>query len=595
MTTVPLLTLQVRGEQDVVRARQRARQVAEGLRFDLQGQTKFITAISEIVRNAFRYAGGGQVAFSLVPGDAPAVEVVVSDGGGGIADLPAVLEGRYRSETGMGMGIVGARRLMDRFDITSTTEQGTRIRMLKFIPMRSRHLVRDLLPEVTETLARSLPQDPIGEIEQQNQELLRVLDELRQRQEELLQVNRELEDTNRGVVALHAELDTQALALRRASHLKTRFLSHMTHEFRTPLNSIQALANLLLAGTDGDLNHEQAKQVTYIRRSCEQLGELVNDLLDLAKVEAGKVAVRPEEFAIEELFGALKGALRPLMTLRGTVRLEFDSASNLPPMYSDQGKIAQILRNLISNAFKFTHQGEVRVFARELDGRVQIAVRDTGIGIAAEDQQRVFDEYTQVEKAQSTAIIGTGLGLPLSRRLAELLGGRLRVESVPGSGSTFVLDLPLRYSGSSEMPIVRESGRMTAIGQEVPRVLIIDDDDVSRYLLRSMLPKGLEVFEAATGMDGIACIHRHHPQVVFLDLMMPDVTGDVVLERLRADTRTAALPVIIHTAQDLDARLQERLASAVAILSKRTQSRDQANADILRALTHAGLTLPMGG
>lgn len=596
MTTVALLTLQVRGEQDVVRARQRARQVAEGLRFDLQGQTRLITAISEIVRNAFRYAGGGQVVFSLVQGDAPAVEVVVSDNGDGIADLPAVLEGRYRSETGMGMGIVGARRLMDRFDITSTPAHGTRVRMLKFLPVRSRQLVRELLPAVTETLARSLPQDPLGEIEHQNQELLGVLDELRQRQEELLQVNRELEDTNRGVVALHAELDTQALALRRASHLKTRFLSHMTHEFRTPLNSIQALANLLLAGTDGELNHEQAKQVMFIRRSCEQLGELVNDLLDLAKVEAGKVAVRPEEFAIEDLFGALKGALRPLMSLRGTVRLEFDPATDMPPMYSDQGKIAQILRNLISNAFKFTHQGEVRVFARKADeGRIQIAVRDTGIGIAPEDQQRVFDEYTQVEKAQSKAIIGTGLGLPLSRRLAELLGGRLQVESVPGSGSTFVLELPLRYCGSSEMPIVRDSGRLQAIGQESPRVLIIDDDDVSRYLLRSMLPKGLDVFEAATGMDGIELIHRHHPQVVFLDLVMPDVSGEVVLERLRADIRTAKLPVIIHTAQDIDVRLRERLVSALAILSKRTQSRDQAHADILRALTQAGLTVPMGG
>lgn len=596
MTSVALISLQIRGEQDVVRARQRARQVAEGLHFDLQGQTKFITAISEIVRNAFRYAGGGQVVFSLLHGDAPAVEVVVTDSGSGITDLPAVLEGRYRSDTGMGMGIVGARRLMDRFEITSTPEQGTYVRMLKFLPQRSRSLVRELLPEVTEILARSLPQDPIGEIEQQNQELLQVLDELRQRQEELLQVNRELEDTNRGVVALHAELDTQALALRRASHLKTRFLSHMTHEFRTPLNSIQALANLLLAGTDGELNHEQAKQVTFIRRSCEQLGELVNDLLDLAKVEAGKVAVRPEEFAIEDLFGALKGALRPLMTLRGTVRLEFDPAVGLPPMYSDQGKIAQILRNLISNAFKFTDQGEVRVFAREINGgRIQISVRDTGIGIASEDQQRVFDEYTQVEKAQSTAIKGTGLGLPLSRRLAELLGGRLRVESVPGSGSTFILELPLRYVGSSEMPIVRESGRLHPIGQEPPRVLIIDDDDVSRYLLRSMLPKDIDVFESATGMGGIELVHRHHPQVVFLDLVMPDMAGDVVLERLRADTRTAMLPVIIHTAQDIDARLHERLASAAAILSKRTQSRDQAHADILRALTQAGLTLPMGG
>src|ERR1043165_8371436 len=318
----PLLTLQVSSEHDVVRARQRARQIADGLHFDLQAQTKFVTAVSEIVRNAFRYAGGGLVSFALVQEGAPAVEVQVNDSGPGIADLPAVLEGRCRSTTGLGTGIVGARRLMERMEINSMPGLGTRIRMVKHLPMRARTHLSELLPTLSQTLARGLPQDPMGEIQQQNQELLRTLDELRERQEELQQVNRELEDTNRGVVALHAELDVQAIALRRASHLKTRFLSHMTHEFRTPLNSIHALADLLLDGTDGQLNPEQHKQVSYILRSCEQLSELVNDLLDLAKVEAGKVNVRPETFAVADLFGGLKGALRPLITQNPAVRLD---------------------------------------------------------------------------------------------------------------------------------------------------------------------------------------------------------------------------------------------------------------------------------
>lgn len=594
MEALPLITIQVRNEHDVVRARQRARQVAEGLRFDVQGQTKFVTGVSEIVRNAQRYAGGGQVVFALLRQDPPAIEVTVSDNGPGIADLQAVLAGSYRSPTGLGMGLIGARRLMDRCDITSTPGSGTSVRMIKFLPQRARSALPELLPQLTRILATGLPQDPLGEIEQQNQELMRTLSELRERQEELIQVNRELEDTNRGVVALHAELDTQSLALRRAAQLKTRFLSHMTHEFRTPLNSIHALTDLLLQGTDGELNSEQAKQVMFIRRSSEQLAELVNDLLDLAKVEAGKVAVRPEEFHVEELFGALKGALRPLVMQKDRVRLEFEAAAGMSVMYSDQGKIAQILRNLIVNAFKFTHEGEVRVAATRLDDEhIAITVRDTGIGIAPDDQQRVFDEYTQVEKAQN-GTKGTGLGLPLSRRLAELLGGSLRLESTPGIGSTFLLDLPVRYRGSAEMPIVREA--KVVVGEhERPTALIIDDDEVSRYLLRSMLPKGLEVFEAAAGSDGIGLIHRRRPQVVFLDVMMPDMTGDVVLTRLREDPRTATVPVVIYTAQELTSDLRERLSSAVAILSKRTTSREQASADIQRALAQAGLAMPAGG
>jgi signal transduction histidine kinase len=591
----PLLTLQVNSEHDVVRARQRARQIAEGLRFDLQGQTKFTTAVSEIVRNALRYAGGGQTSFTLLQNGPPALEVVVDDRGPGIGNLQAVLEGSYRSDTGLGMGIVGARRLMDEFEIASTTDQGTHVRMIKYLPLRGRTSLCESLPALTLTLSRGLPEDPLGEIQQQHHDMLRTLDELRLRQDELQQVNRELEDTNRGVVALHAELDVQAAALRRASQLKTRFLSYMTHEFRTPLNSIHALADLLLDGTDGQLNPEQTKQVSYIRRSCEQLSELVNDLLDLAKVEAGKVTVRPEEFTIADLFGALKGALRPLIGQNPAVRLEFDPTSDLPAMYNDQGKIAQILRNLVSNALKFTSQGEVRLAARMVgDDRVRFIVRDTGIGIAPEDHQRVFDEYGQVEQAQARTK-GTGLGLPLSRRLAELLGGGLSVDSEVGVGSTFTLDLPLHYRGSGEMPILRESGRLPSAVAGKPVIVVIDDDDVSRYLLRSVLPRHAEIVEAVNGTDGLDAIRRTRPQVVFLDLAMPEVSGEMVIERIQMDPTIASVPIIIYTSHTVDDAMRRRFAGVKAILSKRSHSREQTSVDVLQALTRAGFPLTQGG
>ena len=153
----------------------------------------------------------------------------------------------------------------------------------------------------------------MGEIQQQNQELLRTLDELRKRQEDLSRLNDELEDTNRGVVALYAELDEKADHLRRADELKSRFLSNMTHEFRTPVNSIIALSRLLLARMDGDLSSEQEKQVRFISTAADDLSTLVNDLLDLAKVEAGKIEVHPTDFKVEDLFGALRGMLKPLL------------------------------------------------------------------------------------------------------------------------------------------------------------------------------------------------------------------------------------------------------------------------------------------
>ena len=230
-------------ETDVVLARQRARQISALLEFDTQDQTRIATAVSEIARNAFRYARGGKVVFRLEGVTVPQLLTVeVTDRGPGIADVQAVLAGRYRSDTGMGLGIAGTRRLMDRFTITSSRERGTSVTFGKVLP-RQRGLVHpEALAVVAESLARQRPGNAVDEIQQQNQELLRALEELSKRQDELEALNRELEDTNRGVVALYAELDERADHLRRADEVKSKFLSNMSHEFRTPVNSIQALA-----------------------------------------------------------------------------------------------------------------------------------------------------------------------------------------------------------------------------------------------------------------------------------------------------------------------------------------------------------------
>ncbi|HEV8225852.1 MAG TPA: ATP-binding protein, partial [Methylomirabilota bacterium] len=247
-----VVTVALKFEDDVVLARQRARQLARLLGFAAQDQTRIATSVSEIARNAFRYAGGGKVEFGVEGRTIPQLfEIVVSDEGPGIARLSEILEGSYRSSTGMGLGIIGARRLMDQFEITSAPGKGTQVVLRQLLPGGALFFGPGRLAGLGEALAREVPRGPLEEVQRQNQELIHALDELRRRQEELEHLNRELEDTNRGVVALYAELDEKADHLRRADELKSRFLSNMSHEFRTPLNSITALSHFLLDRIDG--------------------------------------------------------------------------------------------------------------------------------------------------------------------------------------------------------------------------------------------------------------------------------------------------------------------------------------------------------
>ncbi len=375
------------------------------------------------------------------------LRVRIRDQGPGIADIQAILDGRYTSQTGMGLGLVGARRLMDEFHVESPPGHGAVVSLGKNLPKRGAAEPAPDLARVAQELARSAPQNPFEEMQRQNQELLRALEELQTRQAQLARLNRELDDTNRGVVALYAELDEKAQYLQRASELKSRFLSDMSHEFRTPLGSILGLTRLLLDRADGPLAPEQEKQVTFIRTSAESLSDLVNDLLDLAKIEAGKTVVRPGAFEVADLFGALRGMFRPLFS-QDRVALVFEPVGEIPALYTDEGKVSQILRNFISNALKFTRRGEVRVSAALAAGdQVAFSVADTGVGIAPEDQERIFEEFGQIEGAIQKQVTGTGLGLPLSRKLAELLGGGVSVTSAPGAGSTFSAIIPLVYAG----------------------------------------------------------------------------------------------------------------------------------------------------
>ncbi len=708
MTPEPISTIVLRTERDVVLARQRARELAAALGFDNQDQIRLATATSEIARNAFRYARDGIVRFSLQLEMPQHIEVSIQDSGPGIQNLQEILDGRYRSDTGMGMGILGTKRLMDEFHLDSSP-RGTTARLAKRLPRNRAPITSRNVQELEQRLRNSVAETPFAEIERQNQELLKTLQELRARQEELSLLNHELEDTNRGVVALYAELDERADYLRRASDLKTKFLSNVSHEFRTPLNSIISLAQLLLDRLDGELTKEQEKQVRYIESSARDLQEMVNDLLDIAKVEAGKIKIRIKEFEVHELFSALKGMLKPLLADNTAVDLNFEVEDGLGLLRTDEGKISQIVRNLISNAIKFTPKGSVTVSARPAaPERVVFEVADTGIGIPPEYHETIFQEFSQVENPLQQKHRGTGLGLPLCRNLAALLGGRLWFESEPGAGSRFFVELPTVYMGESasapsagNLPapefhrapvlflednqqtgsifesMLRNSGfqaivasdiaqaevwlrrhtpvaivsdvfigevtasqflkavrqtnpglplivtsafadaesdvarigdlflpkpleretllhelrRLTA-GEETRRLLIVDDNEVSRYILRELLDQPwLRVSEASNGGDALRLIRESQPDAVILDLLMPDVSGLEVLKQLRQSSDTENLPVLIYTSKPLseDERAQLALLQSSVVRKEDVSARLSAQ-PFLKWLSDVGLT-----
>jgi signal transduction histidine kinase/CheY-like chemotaxis protein len=543
--SVRILSVSIRSEHDTVAARQRARQIARLLGFDHQDQTRISTAVSEIARNAFNYAGGGQIEYSLEGTAAPQLFLIkVTDSGPGIRDLNSILEGSYQSPTGMGLGITGARRLMDRFQVESAPGRGTTIWLKKLLPKRAPLVLPPGLARIATALAREAPQDPLWELQHQNQELLRALEEIRTRQAELTLLNRELEDTNRGVVALYAELDEKADHLRRADELKSKFLSNMSHEFRSPLNSILALSGLLLDRVDGDLSSEQVQQVEYVRRAAQDLLELVNDLLDLAKVEAGKIEAKPLEFTVADLFAALRGMLRPLL-LNQSVSLVFDDVTHFPQIFSDEGKVSQILRNFISNALKFTESGEVRVSAAlEGESDLVFSVSDTGIGIAPENLDLIFQDFAQVDSPIQRRVKGTGLGLPLSKKLATLLNGEVRVQSVLGEGSTFLLKIPLRYRDPVAQPLAPQSDWVPEAGK-LP-VLVIEDNAAMRMMYANFLAGSIfQPVHASTTRQAEDLLEQIRPAAIVLDIVLRSEDTWAFLARLAADPRAHGAPILV--------------------------------------------------
>jgi signal transduction histidine kinase len=435
--TQRILAVAIESDKDVVLVRQRARQVSSLLGFAKQDQVRIATAVSEVARAACHGGISARAVFVLDDEDGrQQLDVTVS----AVRSPAPYSEGAALADA----ALVTAHRLMESCR-TGERAAAPAIHMRKSLPQQA-----PVSAQRRAQIAAELAATPVGnsfeEVQQQNRELVETLAELRERQEDLIALTRELEDTNRGIVALYAEIEDKAEHLRRADEMKSRFLSNTSHELRTPLSSIRALSKLLLDRMDGELTPEQERQVWLIERTATEMSELVNDLLDLAKIEAGRVEAQPAPVVVDNLFRALKGMMRPLVDAE-RVDLVFDNGGIEQAFDSDEGMLSQILRNFVSNALKFTEDGSVRVSAAHDPDTdmLTFAVTDTGIGIEPDHLHLIFEEFTQVENPLQRRSKGTGLGLPLCRRLAELLGGRVDVHSRPGVGSTFMLTLPRQF------------------------------------------------------------------------------------------------------------------------------------------------------
>ena len=426
------------------------------------------------------------------------------------------------------------------------------------------------------------------ELQTRQAELQNTNKELAEKARQLAEQNEEVERKNKEVEQARRELEEKAAELALTSKYKSEFLANMSHELRTPLNSILVLGQQLATNQGGNLTDKQVEWAKNVHSAGSELLNLINDILDLSKIESGTVTVEAEETPFHNLRDTIERNFRHVAEAKNLpFNLEFEES--LPRVLTtDPKRLHQILKNLLSNAFKFTHSGEVSmkvglgqtgwsathpVLSRSPQV-LAFAVRDTGIGIAPDKQKLVFEAFQQADASTSRKYGGTGLGLAISRELAALLGGEIKLVSAPGEGSTFTLYLPLHYTGPATARIARapeaQSQPLPAAGlpvlpkardEEIPddrndirpgdaSLLIIEDDPhYARVLLGLARDQGFKALVAQRGSVGLALAREFKPTAISLDVFLPDMLGWTVLNNLKLDPSTRHIPVQIITCE----------------------------------------------
>ena len=376
------------------------------------------------------------------------------------------------------------------------------------------------------------------QLEQQNMELQSQQEELEAQAEELRKQTEELQEQN-------AELEQQRLAVEEASRLKSQFLSNMSHELRTPLNSVMALSRVLMMQAKAKLSDEEVNYLEIIERNGRNLLTLINDILDLSKIEAGRMDVNPKPFSLRQTLENIVESITPIVGEKN-IEINQNIPADLPPLESDEIRVSQILQNLIGNAVKFTDAGSVTVSVASDHGKVFVRIADTGIGIGVNDLPYIFDEFRQVDGTSARRHEGTGLGLAIARKAARMLGGYIAVQSALGKGSTFTLTLPVTWQEKVAVyePIVIR--KPPSVKSARKTILVVDDEpEMAAMISRYLLQEGYNTLTATSGADALELAARELPFAITLDIIMPDMDGWEVLQGLKKNPETKEIPVII--------------------------------------------------
>ncbi|MDZ7290030.1 MAG: response regulator [candidate division KSB1 bacterium] len=398
---------------------------------------------------------------------------------------------------------------------------------------------------------------------------------------------------------LFRETDEKALALERANQLISEFLASVSHELRTPMHSILQFSEILLSQAPGKLNQEQKRQLEVVQRSGRNLLTLLNDILDLSKIEAGKMEAVVEKFDPAQLIREATDAIRPLCEQKHlALRVRLDN--NLTRQFrSDRSILSRVLTNLLGNAVKFTEWGEIEVLARMRNNRLVISVRDTGIGIPASRQREIFEPFRQLENSEARRHAGTGLGLAISKRMLAILNGEIEVESEAGRGSKFTIQIPdsiaptqkisrssrARSESMSKKAASKEVAskkKKAAIRFPLPkrskksRILVVEDDENTRYAMQFILENaGYQVDFAEGGEKALLAAQHHRPDLILMDIMMPDMDGYQVARMLKAQKQLSHIPVIALTARAMKGDREKALAAGCNdYLTKPFESKD---------------------
>jgi signal transduction histidine kinase/DNA-binding response OmpR family regulator len=383
-----------------------------------------------------------------------------------------------------------------------------------------------------------------------------MLEQIQQRDTALQRAHNELEHRVRErttqLATANQELDLRNREVERATHMKSKFLASMSHELRTPLNAIVGFSDLLAEQTAGELNFKQKRFVNHIKQGSAHLLQLINDILDLSKIEAGQLELRCEGFQVNEALPEVLSTIRPLAMAKN-IQVQQKLETDLP-VYADRVRFKQILYNLLSNAVKFTPKdGRISIECLESGDFITLSVTDTGIGIRAEDQGIIFEEFRQVEGDKDSTQEGTGLGLAITKRLVEQQGGRISLTSEIGKGSRFTFTLP---AGAKTKTLDTHAAgatapRRTPAGElRKPLVLVVDDEVPARELLSSYLDSEYRTVSAESGDEAVKKAQQLRPDAITLDVMMPGSNGFETMIALRKNPETANIPIIIVSIVD---------------------------------------------